>query len=147
MALGARISGVLGPSGLAKRAVIYVLGFGLGTLLLSWLFGFALVSLAEGLLPKASTSALGPVAASALPAPSALTRPGKLPPETGPIRRRPGAPRSPGAADSAALTSPGPMAPGNPAESLAQNPAGPADVSRPAPGAGPAPRSASEHSL
>jgi hypothetical protein len=40
------------PRSLLKKTLIYVLAFGLGALALSALLGFALTSLAEGMLPK-----------------------------------------------------------------------------------------------
>jgi len=47
------------PASLLKRTVLYVCGFGLGALLIVGGLSFALVSIAEGLLPKPPSHAAG----------------------------------------------------------------------------------------
>jgi hypothetical protein len=59
MVLSDRFAGKT-PRSLLKRTLLYVLAFGLGSLLIASILGFAMVSIAEGVLPAPKDSATAP---------------------------------------------------------------------------------------
>jgi hypothetical protein len=143
MALADRLTSVFGGSSMIKRTLFYVAGFGLASLLVVWLLGLGVVSLAEGLLPRAGTTATA--SGSAGLAPSSGPRASK-PTEIGAPRRRGLTPRG-ASTDTPGVPMPaGGPTPVEPADNLAQNPAG-LDSQADRPRANQAPRSAGEQPL
>ena len=86
MVLSNRLTGIPQRGGLAKRTLIYMAAFGLGSLLVVSLLSFVLVSLADGLLPDPS----GPASPVDTALPAGTAAPGLDKPKgSSPLRRKP----------------------------------------------------------
>jgi hypothetical protein len=135
---------------MAKRTVLYVAVFGLGSLLVIAVLSSAFTSLAQGVLPGGASSSTATVGSALEPMGSASGRPGKTP-AVPPGRRRTVLPRPGSSDDPSGLlpTTPAPL-PAAPTPDDGSDrspaPARPAFMTVP-PHANEAPRSAGEHPL